>query len=275
MICVIGDAGWDMTFEVPALPSHGHVSIGRLVWSGPAGGCGIAAATAATLGAEVVLVTAIGLDVLGDELLRACNEVTSLKVVGQRSPGATQVSVVFRTPDAERTVIIGRGSGSVKWCQELAAALDHASVTLVNVNDSLMRAKCWSALRSHRVLPIAHLEEEARAGRAWDVVVGSIADRTVPDEATLNRAGVSLCVVTDGSRGGHYWSGTAWNRYLAVPAAEVRDATGAGDAFLGGLLVGIEHGNEIEPLLQRAAVEGAKAVMRLGGWPSTGDDESV
>ena len=48
------------------------------------------------------------------------------------------------------------------------------------------------------------------------------------------------------------------------------DTTGAGDAFLAGLLVGLVAGEGTEAALRTAASYGSRAVESVGAWPAFG-----
>ncbi|MEW5989815.1 MAG: PfkB family carbohydrate kinase [Chloroflexota bacterium] len=119
--------------------------------------------------------------------------------------------------------------------------------------------------------------------RAGLVVVSRLdlpADVDLPGLGPLLRPGAIL-VVTDGPAGGSVWRAdgartVATRRYPAIPAARVTDPTGAGDAFLAGL-VAAQLGHPLaQPArpdagLRLAAALGSLTVEELGalGVPTT------
>lgn len=83
--------------------------------------------------------------------------------------------------------------------------------------------------------------------------------------AALRRMGAGWAAVTLGKRGAVLDSGeTAW---LVSPAqtSELRSSVGSGDAFLGGLLLGLEGGKAPAEALRMAAAAGAANALDLGG----------
>lgn len=269
MICFVGDAGWDVTLAVAEVPRSGGTAVGRLVHSGPAGGSANSAATAARLGVPVTLIASLGEDQVARDIEAACALVDGLQLVAVRGSGRTQTSAVLNTPSGERTVIVGRGDTELAWNEVVRQALTCATVAHINVEDATVREQCWKTLaEGHRCLPLAHLDEEAAAGRLWDVVVGSAADHDRPDIQVLERVGTSVCVVTEGREGGWCFSAGGWRRYEPVTAQRIVDSTGAGDAFLGALLAGLHGREDLRRALERAARAGANALGRPGSWPT-------
>jgi sugar/nucleoside kinase (ribokinase family) len=80
--------------------------------------------------------------------------------------------------------------------------------------------------------------------------------------------GVELCVITKGAAGGVYsQAGDPWIPFSSHPVTHVIDACGAGDAFLGGLLVGLYRQLPVEETIFLASTCGALAVTQQGSWP--------
>lgn len=268
MIAIVGDAGWDYLYRVKKLPAVGGTVLGELAHEGPAGGSANSAAWAASLGTEVTLIAAVGDDAAGTRLEAACERVPRLHAVLQRAPGRTQVSSIFLTPDGERTLVVGRSSVPLRWSRDLIAPVADAAVVCLNVEDENLRGRLHAHADPLRVLPLAHLREEARAGRPWDVIVGSRADHEAPPQSRLQAVRASICVLTEGESGGAFFTPKdGWQRYYASRATMVIDPTGAGDAFLGGLLAGLDATASPSEAVDLAAFNGARAVKWAGAWP--------
>jgi sulfofructose kinase len=71
-------------------------------------------------------------------------------------------------------------------------------------------------------------------------------------------------VVTQGARGGIYWDGRRIRRYPAR-RVDVRDTTGAGDAFHGAFAAGLYHGLDLPNAIALAARAAARCCTALGG----------
>jgi sugar/nucleoside kinase (ribokinase family) len=88
--------------------------------------------------------------------------------------------------------------------------------------------------------------------------------------ADLRQSGVRFAIVTDGPRG-------AWVDHADfvghIPAFRVAtiDTTGAGDAFTGGVLVGLVHGLGAEDAARLGAAVGALATTTIGTFAGPQD----
>jgi fructokinase len=79
--------------------------------------------------------------------------------------------------------------------------------------------------------------------------------------------GCSVVCVTRGSRGAVLLHDGAWTEHEGYDV-EVRDTVGAGDAFLAVLLAGLLNGTSDEALLQHANLMGAYVVTQFGAVPA-------
>jgi arabinose-5-phosphate isomerase len=88
--------------------------------------------------------------------------------------------------------------------------------------------------------------------------------------AIRDRFGAEAVVLTDGPRGSLLCdeAGTRW--IAAYPIAEVLDSTGAGDAFLGGLLAGQSMGLGLDDAARLGNACGAACIERVGAFPEDG-----
>ena len=81
----------------------------------------------------------------------------------------------------------------------------------------------------------------------------------------LAAAGHRHVVVTDGARGSAARIDDTTTLGSAVPVAVV-DTVGAGDAFVGGYLVGLSRGDDVDGCLRLASQLGAAACRHAGDW---------
>jgi arabinose-5-phosphate isomerase len=117
-----------------------------------------------------------------------------------------------------------------------------------------------------RVLRGATLLKPAKAA-ARELLPGSDGDALAIAEAMRSRCGNQAVVVTDGEAGCAIAAEGVALRVPAYPAKEVIDTTGAGDAFLGGLLVALEQGLEWADAGKLANACGTACVEKLGAFP--------
>lgn len=118
----------------------------------------------------------------------------------------------------------------------------------------------------HEVLGLADLlKPSKRAARA--LLGAGDADALELARGLRKRFGCHAVVVTDGERGAAA-SADAFEGIVPPPRVTVVDATGAGDAFLGGLHAGLHHGLGWEDALRLANACGAACVERMGAFPA-------
>lgn len=117
----------------------------------------------------------------------------------------------------------------------------------------------------HAVLAMADLLKPSK--RAARELVGDDAAGPLDLARRLRkRFGCRAVVVTDGAVGCAV-SSDEYEGVIAAPRVAVVDATGAGDAFLGGLLAGLHQGLGWEDAARLGNACGAACVERLGAFP--------
>ena len=115
------------------------------------------------------------------------------------------------------------------------------------------------------VLRAADLLKPAKAA-ARELVPGAGADPLAMARALRARFGCGAVVVTDGEAGCAI-AAQGFEGFVPARAVKAVDTTGAGDAFLGGLLVALHHGLGWEAAGRLANACGAACVEKLGAFP--------
>lgn len=118
----------------------------------------------------------------------------------------------------------------------------------------------------HAVLAMADLLKPGKRA-ARELLGARDADALGLARALRARFGSQAVVVTDGAVGCAVSSGE-FEGVVAAPRVAVVDATGAGDAFLGGLLAGLHQGLGLEDAARLGNACGAACVERLGAFPT-------
>jgi arabinose-5-phosphate isomerase len=116
------------------------------------------------------------------------------------------------------------------------------------------------------VLRRATLLKPAKAA-ARELLPESGGDALAIAEGMRARYGNQAVLVTDGEAGCAIAAAGVALRVPAYPAREVIDTTGAGDAFLGGLLVALERGLDWADAGKLANACGTACVEKLGAFP--------
>jgi arabinose-5-phosphate isomerase len=102
---------------------------------------------------------------------------------------------------------------------------------------------------------------------ARELVLTASGDALASAKKLRERFGNEAVVVTDGDAGCAVASAREALRVPAYAVARVVDTTGAGDAFLGGVLVGLAAGLGWEDVARLANACGAACVEKLGAFP--------
>jgi arabinose-5-phosphate isomerase len=116
-----------------------------------------------------------------------------------------------------------------------------------------------AVLRAADLLKPARAAARALAPRAGD-------DPLALARAMRARFGNPAVVVTDGEAGCAI-AARDFEGFVPAPRVKAIDTTGAGDAFLGGLIAGLHHGLGWEDAGRLANASGAACVERLGAFP--------
>jgi sugar/nucleoside kinase (ribokinase family) len=271
VIAFLGSACWDRLLRTDRPLAVGRRANVLESADGPGGGELNSASWAASLGAEAVLVAPIGSDPEGEHL-RAHFIGAGPECLWLEANEPTKQSLVVIDANSERTILrhaeYPRTPASLP--KAIAARVSAAAIVWTRHHDPAFRALAHGlcgpgSLAATRTRDLA---TELDQGRRWQIAVDSVDECPHPSDELLCDAGVRHCVMTEGGNGGSYWSPErGWRRYEAERAEALVDATGAGDAFLAGLLVGLERGQEIEEALGLGARCGARALAVLGAWP--------
>ncbi|MCF1427456.1 MAG: PfkB family carbohydrate kinase [Shewanella sp.] len=218
-------------------------------------------------GHRVALVSQVGQDDTGDWLLaKASTSGLDCHLVSRR-PGNTCEMMLVMTPDGERTIIRPQ-----RPVFELPAPPNWRNWDALYINSSAEGVVSWAKTALPHCLVVAQLAKDNRQ-RPCHILVASETDlhgRTDLSwwEFAMGIAGDSLqaFVVTQGERGAILCTADGLQHVPAIPA-ELKDATGAGDAYAGGLIHGLVSGNSLPDAMAEAAHWGAMAVATPSSVP--------
>ena len=286
-IAAIGLVGWDHVVEVDRYPALGGYAVVTATLEAVGGTTANSAAAARRLGADVSLSGMVGDDAIGRTVRDRLHE----SGIGMETVGVDNV----RPTDAS-TVVVDRATGerSILWHQGARVAkgdrldidlLFGGDILILDTDDLPLR-RFLSDLPAHTrpgarlIGPLTYLsavgaDDAVEIALRHDVVVGNqrefieLTGLADPHEALasirgrLRGANARLLVMTlgvDGAVAATVDEITVRPGY-AVPC---RDATGAGDAFVGGLAVGLASRWPLGDALRLANAVGALATTDLG-----------
>lgn len=236
------------------------------------------------LGEAVKVVGKVGDDVLGDVLINELErEGLDLSMV-QRAKGKTGVSAVLVASDGGRSIVTYRGeSGEIEkngvdweeikkadWIQIsslggeidlledlIAFAVDNGVKVGVNPGkkELVYKDRLKALFPKIDLFNLNRMEATEFWGGSFD------------DEESLIRkfkdAGTRLLMLTDGDRGASVYEKGKWTKMDAFPNKSVDD-TGAGDAFVSGVVAGFLQGRKTEECLKMGLANGGSVVSKLG-----------
>jgi sugar/nucleoside kinase (ribokinase family) len=265
-ICVLGDAHVDVVVRLTGPPAEDtdtpvstHLGVG--------GQGANVAAWAAALGARSRLIAPRGTDVaarlLTEELTRR-----GVELVGPVVRGRTGVVVALSDGGRQRSMLTDRGVGTEIAAIDLAAewldGCDWLPVAADSVASEPARGAALAAIRAAAARSVRLSIDvsstaliQAYGARQFRQLLGSLAPDVIfgtePETALLGGGLTERMVVKLGEAGVR----VAGERYPARPTVAL-DATGAGDAFAAGYLIGgVELG----------LTAAARAVATMGGMP--------
>ena len=258
------------------------------------------------LGVPAALISSVGLDDLGDEILAvAGNKHVDTRFVGRARTGLPTGTVI--------AVVDARGNATYQLTQPVAwdevivspealAAVAEASAFVFGSlatrsphnSEGLERLLALRGplkffdvnLRPPFVEPARIIALAARADvvklndvelarlAAW-VRTGKLEAETPPGPeavadaaAVLARAtGITRICVTMGPDGAALWDRNTPFVHVPAPPVEVKDTVGAGDAFMAGLMIGLTRGVEARRTLTAACRLGAYVASHSGATP--------
>ena len=267
-ILCAGLATLDLIYSVPAIPGIDEKAQATGLAIAAGGPAANAAVTAAALGAEVTLVTAVGAHPLGD-LVRADLAAHRVRLVDADpdNPAPPPVSAVTVLESTGERTIVSRNAGDLA-ARVPDGGLPGADLTLVDGHHPALAVAAARAARRllvdagswrpifPEIFPYAEVVACSAAFR--HPAAGPLAD----DAGTAAAIGAPHVAVTHGP-GPVTWFAGGRSGAVAVPPVAAVDTAGAGDAFHGALAVALGAGQDLPVALAAAVrVAGVRVVHR-------------
>lgn len=285
-IVVVGSLNADLVVQTAAFPKPGETVSGGDLATGAGGKGANQAVAAGRLGGAVSMVGAVGADAHGD-LLRSSVAASGVDVssVAVRDGVATGTALITVDAHGENTIVVSPGANGtlapadlgdaalagaavLGLCLEVpepvvvdAAERARAAGLTVVLNPSPFHDGARDLLPLVDVLLVNDGEAAALLGVTEDAGAAEL-------RSGLAALGVTRAVVTRGADGCVVVDGSG--NPVAVPAVRVDavDTTGAGDAFMGALLLRLADGDALLDAARFAVGVGAFAASRAGAQAS-------
>ncbi len=294
MIAIVGSLHRDLVIRAERFPAPGETVLGSGFRTVPGGKGANQAVAMARLGARVGMVGAVGEDSFGammrEGLVRDGIDVRSVRACAEESTG---VAVITLDTAGENHIVVAPGANARLTAVDVEDGLARLSAVepvqavvlqLEVPDEAVLAATTWAVTRR---IPLfvnaAPWRESVPASvfeqATWLILnrseVSGLVGRSLPDLASIagavttwrglgERPGV---VVTLGAEGAWVEGGGSRELVKAAPVERVVDTVGAGDAFVGGFVVGW-----IEGMGELAAARFAAAVAAISvGRPGAQD----
>jgi ribokinase len=281
----------DLTTTVERMPVWGETVLARHFETSFGGKGANQAVAAAKLGAEVVMVSNLGDDTLGDSALNNFDsygiDTRHVRRIPGQSTGTATILVDEGSGDNAILIVAGaNGDLSSTDVEAASEALRRCDLVLLQLEIRLETA--YAAIRFGLESGVKTVLNPAPARRNLDMGVVTQASFLIPNETelailtdmpveseaevsaaaqSLIRQGVETVIVTLGARGALLAAPQGVRRVAPVKVQAI-DTTGAGDAFIGSFARYFAAGLDLDAALDKATLYAADSVTRRGAQKS-------
>ncbi len=290
-ITILGTFVADLAFRADRLPTWGETVLGSAFRMGPGGKGSNQAVAAARLGANVSIISKVGLDEFGNIARRTwADEGIDTRFVvdtAEFETGSSTITVHETTGNNAIVVVPGSGfritpdevelardaiaeSAMFMTCLELPIAIVRHGLALarsLGVPTILNPAPAQPLADDVYALCDYITPNETEATRLSGVMVSNAESAARAAEVLLAR-GARTVIVTLGEGGAMIKTATLTEHVPSFRAGAVVETTGAGDAFNGGLAVALAEGKEIVDAVRFGCAVAAICVTRYGTTPA-------
>ena len=273
-IIVLGSVNLDLVARADHLPSPGETVTGAVLARHPGGKGANQALAAEKLGAEVCLIGRVGEDGMADEALSLLEEFgVDLSGVETDVAAPTGVALIAVDPSGENQIVVAAGANHMITPEQLPARIECPLIVQLELPIETVEAAVGRAVGfvCANLAPAAPVSERLLR-RADLIVVNEIEAAFYGD---LLHHGGGRVVITEGARGAVMYHRGVKMAWATPPTITAVDATGAGDAFVGAIVVALLEGMDPAEALRFACAAGAAAATRAGAQPSLPTREDV
>lgn len=294
-LVVIGSLNMDIVVETNAYPQVGETITGQRVRFIPGGKGANQAVAGARLGAETVMIGAVGDDAFGEELLNSLQkdgvDMAGVKRVEGTSSGIASIYVA----EGDNSIVVVPGANGlvepadIDRCEDKLKEADIVLLQLeIPVETVLYAARKAKALGKLVVLnpaPAQELPEELfgladyltpnRTELGGYTGMSADGDSLEPAIRRMMELGSAHVVTTLGAGGSAYLDEEGKLVRIAGYKMPVVDTTGAGDCYNAALAVALGSGRTLRDAVDYASMASALAVTKFGAQTGMPTEEEV
>jgi len=288
-IVVVGSSNTDMIIKVSRIPKPGETIIGG-EFSTAAGGKGAnQAVSAVRAGGEVVFITRVGEDMLGEQAVSGfIKDGINVENVIRDKRTPSGVALIFVDSEGENSIAVASGANaniSPKDIEKASDVIAEASIILMQLEIPLVTVRTVVEIAASRGVPVIlnpapaqpleddllreifiltpneseaelltgiKVENEKGAAKATDILLGK---------------GISIVLITLGPRG-VYVVGSDYRGIVPAFSVKAVDSTAAGDVFNGVLAVSLAENKSLIDAVLFSNAAAALSVTKLGAQTS-------
>lgn len=286
-ITVVGSTNMDLVYRVPHIVKAGetlHSTTHELFFGGKGAN---QAVTASQLGANVEFIGNVGADDFGEQVKQNLQD-KGVKTAAVQKMGLTGQAIIQVADSGENSIVLFPGANFLVTREQIYAAKDkieESEVLLLQLEIPIPVVEAAADIASKKGVHI--ILNPAPAQQISDSLLGKVSILT-PNETELAiltglktnteeelfqacslliQKGVGAVVVTLGEKGSYYMNSNE-HGYVQANQVEVKDTTGAGDAFNGALAVGLRQGNSLQESILYASKIAEYVVTQMGAQPT-------
>jgi ribokinase len=296
-ITVLGVFVADTTYRADRSPRMGETILGNSFALGPGGKGSNQAVAIARLGGDVTMLTRLGDDAFADMAERTWSEAGVKSAARRDSSNYTGAAYIFvEEASGDNAIIICPGAASdiaPKDIEANAELIRKSSVFMTQLEQPILAA--WRGLELAKQAGVQTILNPAPAS-PLDKSILQLCDFITPNEteaaeltghqvasiedarmaaAQLVEQGVGTAIITLGEQGALLHNSARSVHVPAISAGPVVETTGAGDAFNGGLAVGLARGMDPIGAVQLGCATAGLSVTRAGAAPSMPSADEV
>lgn len=278
-VAVIGSFNADIVLRLPRLPARGETLAAEGLHRFPGGKGSNQAIAAARAGARVTMLACLGRDADGDAAL-ALWAAEGVAARAARHAALPTGTAVILLEGGDNRIILAPGANMALDAADAAPPPAEIVLAQLEVPAAAIAACFGLAGGARRVLNAAPADAAAAArllpltdillvneGEAMVLAAGAGDDPASLAQALAARVG-EAAVVTAGPAGAVLALRDGTLLRAPAPRVDVRDTTGAGDAFAGAFCAALAHGADHAAALRAGVAAGSLACTVLGAVPS-------
>lgn len=290
-IVVVGSLNFDLVAHVEKMAAPGETVSGTEFKSHPGGKGANQAAAIGRLGHPVYMMGRVGDDAFGEELRSSLDGAGVDTTFVATSEGSSGVALIVLAANGENSIVVVPGANALLTPDDLDANLEvirTANCVLTQLEIPLATVAHLAQICAREGVPLIldpapaqPLPPELLHKISW-ITPNEVEARFFSSHGssqngdnglkTLSNHLVSLgprnVLLKLGERGAYLATGDSDHRRIPACKVEVRDTTGAGDAFNGAFAVALARGAKPAEAAAFASAAAALSVTRYGALPS-------